>query len=71
MSGDPLWPDRMGGENRSATEFEVKGKMKERNERESDRRRREMTDLLVLSRPAKSMQNAAGFSRKTLIYWAC
>ena len=35
-----------------------------RTERESDNRRREMADLLVLSRPAKSMQNGAGFSKK-------
>ena len=30
-----------------------------------------MTDLLVLPRPAKSVQNGAGFSRKTGTYWAC
>ena len=37
-----------------------------RTERESDRRRkREMADLLVLPRPAKSLQNGAGFSGKT------
>ena len=35
-----------------------------RTERESDNRRREMTDLLVLPRPAKSVQNGAGFSGK-------
>ena len=42
-----------GGENRMA-----------RTERESERRRREMTGLLVLLRPAKSLQNGAGFSGK-------
>ena len=50
---------------RSAKEIEVKGKMEERTERESDSRRREVTDLLVLQRPAKSLQNGTGFSRKT------
>ena len=49
---------------RSAREFEVKGKMEERTGRESDRRR-EVADLLVLPRPAKSMQNGTGFSRNT------
>ena len=34
-----------------------------RTERESDRR--EIADLLVLLRPAKSLQNGAGFSVKT------
>ena len=34
-----------------------------KTERESDNRRREeMADLLVLPRPAKSVQNGAGFS---------
>ena len=33
-------------------------------ERESDRRR-EVADLLVLPKPAKSEQNGAGFSGKT------
>ena len=47
-----------------AREIEVKGKMEERTERESDKRRREMVDLLVLQR-AKSWQNGAGFSRNT------
>ena len=43
-----------------------------RAERESDRRRRgEMADLLVLPRPAKSVQNGAGFSGETGTYWAC
>ena len=45
--------------------------MEERTERESDSRRREMADLLVLLRPAKSVQNGAGFSGKTGTYWAC
>ena len=40
-----------------------------RTERESHRRR-EMADLLVLPRPAKSEQNGAGFSGKTGAYWA-
>ena len=38
-------------------------------ERESDSKRREMADLLVLPRPAKGVQNGAGCSRKT--YQAC
>ena len=42
-----------------------------RTERESDNRRIEMADLLVLPRPAKSVQNGAGFSGKTGTYWAC
>ena len=50
---------------RSATEFGIRGKMKERTERESDRRRKEVTGLLVLPRSAKSVQNGAGFSGKT------
>ena len=58
-------------EDRSATEFGIRGKMEERTEREADRRRREMADLLVLPRPAKSVQNGAGFSGKTGTYWAC
>ena len=41
-----------------------------KTERESDRRR-EMADLLVLPRPAKSVQNGAGFRGKTWTYWAC
>ena len=47
--------------------------MEERTERESDRRRREerKAGLLVLPRPAKSVQNGAGFSGKTSTYWAC
>ena len=56
---------------RSAREIEVKGKMEKRTEGDSDRRRREVADLLVLPRPAKSVQNGAGFSRKTGTYWAC
>ena len=30
-----------------------------------------MVDLLVLQRPAKKLQNGAGFSRETCAYWAC
>ena len=30
-----------------------------------------MADLLVLVRPAESVQNGAGFSGKTGTYWAC
>ena len=44
MSDDPLKPDRTGEKTvpaRSATDFEIKGKMEERTERESDSRRRE------------------------------
>ena len=37
-----------------------------RTERESDSRRREMADLLVQLRPAKSVQNGKGFSGKNL-----
>ena len=36
-----------------------------RIEQESDNKRREMADLLVLPRPAKSVQNGAGISGKT------
>ena len=49
-------------EARSATEFEIRGKIEKRTEGESDSRRREVADLLVLSRPANSVQNGAGFS---------
>ena len=35
-------------------------------ERESNSRRREVADLLVLPRPAKTLQNGAGFSEKCL-----
>ena len=42
-----------------------------RTERESDGKRREVAGLLVLLRPAKSVQNGAGFSRETGTYWAC
>ena len=69
MYGDPWKPDKTGGERRQflpdLPEFEITGKMEERTERESDSRRREVADLLVLPRPAKSMQNGAGFSGKT------
>ena len=37
----------------------------EKTEQESERRRREMADLLVLPRPAKSLENGTGFSEKT------
>ena len=50
---------------RCAREFEVKGKLEERTQRESVRRRREVADLLVLSKSAESWQNGAGFSGKT------
>ena len=36
-----------------------------RTERESGRGRKEVAGLLVLPRPAKSVQNGTGFSRKT------
>ena len=36
-----------------------------RTEQESESRRKEMKDLLVLPRSAKSLQNDAGFSGKT------
>ena len=36
-----------------------------RIERESDSRRREAADLLVLPRPAKSVQDGASFSGNT------
>ena len=50
-----VWDKRKdGGEDKAA-----------RTERESDGRRREMTDLLVLPRPEKRVQNDAGFSGKT------
>ena len=49
---------------RSSREIEVKGKMEKRTERDSDRRRRKVADLLVLPRPAKSVQNDAGWSEK-------
>ena len=41
-----------------------------RTEPESHSRRRELADLLVLPKPAKSVQNGAGFSGKTGTYWA-
>ena len=52
---------------KSAREFEIKRKDGGRNKmartkRESDKKRREMAELLVLPRPAKSVQNGAGFS---------
>ena len=41
------------------------------NESQTGGEEKKMTDLLVLPRPAKSVQNGAGFSRKTGTYWAC
>ena len=43
--------------------------MEERTERESDSRRREVADLLVLPRRAKGVQNGAGFSGKLKYAW--
>ena len=42
-----------------------------RTEGESDTRRREMADFMILPRPAKCVQKGTGFSRKPGIYWAC
>ena len=42
--------------------------MEERTERESDSRGREMADVMVQPRPAKSVQNGAGISGKTGAY---
>ena len=50
---------------RSATEFEMRGQGDEDRTRVSQEKKREITDLLVLPRPAKSVQNGAGFSGKT------
>ena len=36
-----------------------------------EKKRREMAGFMVLPRPAKSVQNGAGFSGKTGRYWAC
>ena len=36
-----------------------------------EKKKRKMADLMVLPRPAKSVQNGAGFSGKTGTYWAC
>ena len=53
-------------EREDSTEFEIKEKMDEKTGwRESDNRRREVVYLLVLPRPAKSLQNGASFSGKT------
>ena len=66
VSRDPLYPDKTGRKRKQLLqEIKVKGKMEERTERESDSRRRQVADLLVLPRPAKSVQKSAGFSRKT------
>ena len=42
-----------------------------RTEQKLDRRGREVVDLWMLPRPAKSLQNGAGFIRETRAYWAC
>ena len=65
---------RMSGNLIEQEEREDSLRQKERTGlRESDKeeKRREMGGLLVLPRPAKSMQNGAGFSGKTGTYWAC
>ena len=36
-----------------------------------EKKRREMADFMMLPRPAKSVQNGAGFSGKSGTYWAC
>ena len=36
-----------------------------------EKKRRKMADFMVLPRPAKSVQNGAGFSGKTGTNWAC
>ena len=51
------WRRGHGGEDRAIVRQEEK--------------RREMADFMVLPRPAKSVQNGAGFSGKTGTYWAC
>ena len=56
---------------RFATEFEVRGKMEERTGWNESQIVGEAAGLLVLPRPAKSVQNDAGFSGKTWTYWAC
>ena len=53
-----VWDEREnGGEDRTRVRQEEK--------------RREMADFMVVPRPAKSVQNGAGFSGKTGTYWAC
>ena len=74
MPGHPLWADSKGGERavpvRCAREFEVKGKTKERtvyrgqNKILKERKKKQMANLLVLPRPAESLQSGAGFSGK-------
>ena len=49
-----VWDKRKDGEEDRAA----------KTERESDRKRREMVDFMVLPRPAKSVRNGAGFSGK-------
>ena len=48
---------------RSATEFEIRGENRTRVRQKE--KRRKMVDFMVLPRPAKSVQNGAGFSGKT------
>ena len=73
MSVNPLQPDRTEEKEDSSCQIchRVSGKRKDgekdrvaRTERESDRRRREVAGLLVLPRPAKSVQSGTGFSGK-------
>ena len=45
------------------------GRTAVRRERES--KEREVEDLLVLLRRAKSLENSAGFSKKALTHWNC
>ena len=68
MFGNPLQPDRTGERRvptKSTREIEVKGKMEGRTGwRGQNESQIEVTDLLVLPRPAKSVQNGEGFSGK-------
>ena len=50
-----------------AGEFEVKEKTEKRTEQESEERKREMANLLVLPRAAESLQNGTGISKKNLL----
>ena len=67
VSGDPLQSDRTGEEIRQFLPDLPQGlRQEERTERESQQENRgKMADPLVLPRPAKSVQNGAGPSRKT------
>ena len=58
-----VWYNRRREKTVPAREIEVKGKTEERTERASEKK--EVADLLVLPRPAKTLQNGAGFSGKT------